>query len=129
MTESAMHGERGFRLEVEPQRWLAYCIAGPNVGFPLFLFHGWGESRLMRHPQDNLLYQFGIKLITVDRPGVGLSSPKRGRRVVDWAEDVAFLADHLGCREFAVLGRSAGAAYAAACAYSLPKRVISVSLV
>lgn len=48
---------------------------------------------------------------------------------MDWPEDVRELVDALGIDRFAVLGWSAGGAYAAACAYRLPERVSAVALV
>jgi pimeloyl-ACP methyl ester carboxylesterase len=42
---------------------------------------------------------------------------------LDWPEDVAALADHLGHDRFYVAGWSAGGPYTLACAYKLPERV------
>jgi len=75
------------------------------------------------------LHRLGILLVTIDRPGVGLSDPQPGRRLLDWPANVVAVADQLGLERFAVLGRSAGAAYAVACAYQLPDRVRSATLV
>lgn len=116
-------------IQVDPRRRLAYCTFGPRRGLPVFLFHGWGECRLTVPPDDHVLNRVGIRLVTIDRPGVGGSDPQPGRRLLDWPPDVAAVADHLGISSFAVLGRSAGAAWAAACAYGLPDRVVSTTLV
>lgn len=116
-------------IEVGPRRRLAYCKFGPRRGLPVFLFHGWGECRLTVPPDHHVLNRVGIRLVTIDRPGVGRSDPQPGRRLLDWPPNVAAVADHLGISSFAVLGRSAGAAYAAACAYRLPDRVMSATLV
>lgn len=110
-------------------RRLAYHITGAEDGIPLFSFHGWGGSRLTSHPDYSLTEAAGIKLITLDRPGVGLSDPLHSRAVIRWPEDIAALADYLGIDRFAVLGHSAGAPYALACAYQLPDRVLSVTVV
>jgi pimeloyl-ACP methyl ester carboxylesterase len=116
-------------IEAGPRRRLAYCTFGPRGGMPVFLFHGWGECRLTVPPDRRVLDRVGIRLVTIDRPGVGRSDPQPGRRLLDWPPNVAAVADHLGIPSFAVLGRSAGAAYAAACAYRLPDRVTSATLV
>jgi pimeloyl-ACP methyl ester carboxylesterase len=110
-------------------RRLAYCTFGPSDGLPVFFFHGWGECRLTVPPDHSVLHEVGIRLITTDRPGVGRSDPQPGRRLLDWPADVEAVADHLGIPSFAVVGRSAGAAYAAACAFRLPGRVMSATLV
>lgn len=70
-----------------------------------------------------------IRLIAVDRPGVGGSDPKPGRSVADWASDVEELAERLGVDRFGVSGLSAGGPYALACAARLEGRVESVALI
>jgi pimeloyl-ACP methyl ester carboxylesterase len=42
---------------------------------------------------------------------------------LDWPEDVAQLADHLGLQRFAVEGESGGGPHALALAYALPERI------
>ncbi len=91
-------------------------------------FHGMPGSRFF-HPHDEITQQMGVRLIAVDRPGYGESSFQPGRRILDWAEDVAELADGLGVEKFAVAGHSGGGPYALACAFSLADRVtIAASL-
>ena len=70
-----------------------------------------------------------MRLIAVDRPGIGGSDPKPGRVVANWAADVEDLADDLGLDRFAVSGWSAGGAYALACADALQPRVGAVGLI
>ena len=71
----------------------------------------------------------GIRLISVDRPGFGLSDMCPGRRIIDWPFDIAVLADHLGVERFHVLGVSGGGPYALACAVALPDRVAGAAIV
>ena len=80
-------------------------------------------------PDDGEALRQGIRLIAVDRPGIGISDPRPGRRLLDWPADVAQLADHLGIARFAVVGWSGGGPYAAACGYLLPHRVTRVGMV
>lgn len=96
---------------------------------PVFFFHGAGDSRLQRHEDDDLARALGVRLITTDRPGVGLSDFRRFRRVVDWPDDAAELADALGLPTFTVLGYSMGGPHALACAYKLPYRVRACGVV
>jgi pimeloyl-ACP methyl ester carboxylesterase len=65
----------------------------------------------------------------VDRPGLGGSDPQPRRRLLDWPDDVLFLAGQLGIDRFAVLGWSGGGPYALACAHAAPERVSAVGLV
>lgn len=70
----------------------------------------------------------GVRVVTPDRPGIGRSDPKPGRRLLDWPADVAALADHLGLDRFAVLGHSAGGPYALASAHLLGSRITTVGV-
>jgi CDP-diacylglycerol--glycerol-3-phosphate 3-phosphatidyltransferase len=108
---------------------VAYCVAGPADGTPIVLFHGWGECRLTRPTDRSVLDELRIRLVTIDRPGLGGSDPQPGRVLLDWPRVVAAVADDLGLDRFAVIGRSAGAAYAAVAAAGLPDRVAGVTLV
>jgi pimeloyl-ACP methyl ester carboxylesterase len=69
-----------------------------------------------------------MRLVTVDRPGFGRSDPKRGRTLLDWADDTACLADALQLNDFAVVGLSAGAPYALACAVAVAGRLTRVAI-
>jgi pimeloyl-ACP methyl ester carboxylesterase len=42
----------------------------------------------------------------VERPGFGLSDFQKGRKLLDWPEDVTAFADALGIERFAVAGNS-----------------------
>jgi pimeloyl-ACP methyl ester carboxylesterase len=65
----------------------------------------------------------------VDRPGFGGSDLVPGRSLSDFAADVRELADALGLERFSILGVSAGAPYALACAAAMPERVAAVASV
>ncbi len=114
-------------------RLLAYDEHGDPTGPPVLLFHGSPGSRLDFLPSAVMPTagdgSVGGRFIAVDRPGVGASDHLPGRRLTDWADDVAVLADHLGIDRFAVLGYSGGGAYALQVAHGLPDRVAAVSLV
>jgi pimeloyl-ACP methyl ester carboxylesterase len=77
---------------------------------------------------DTATAQGNVRLIAVDRPGMGLSDFQPKRRIVDWPRDVSELADQLGIDRFAVVGPSGGGPYAAVCARVLPDRVTSAVL-
>src|SRR5215472_923249 len=109
-------------------RALGLVECGDPGGWPVFFFHGFAGSRLQRHPDDSLAQAAGIRLIAVDRPGIGRSDRLPGRRIVDWAADVAAAANALGAKEFSVFGWSAGSPHALACAHVMPERVKAVAL-
>jgi pimeloyl-ACP methyl ester carboxylesterase len=110
-------------------RRLGYAEYGDPAGRPVLFFHGFGTTRVICPPDIGLARSLGLRLIAVDRPGVGLSEPMPRRSLLDWPLDVVQLADQLGIGRFAVVGWSGGGPYAAACGYLLPERVTSVGLV
>src|SRR5438270_11246965 len=77
-------------------RSLAFSEFGDPNGVPLLFFHGAGSTCLTRHPDDSIVEDLGVRLITVNRPGIGLSDASPGRRLLDWPADVSQLADALG---------------------------------
>ena len=109
-------------------RTLAYAEWGDPDGQAVIELHGNPGCRVLVWDQAAAARAV-VRLITVDRPGIGLSSPKPGRTVADWSDDVAELADAVGIERFAVLGYSVGGAYASACAERLGERVESMALV
>jgi pimeloyl-ACP methyl ester carboxylesterase len=125
----AMNARAQSVVHLEDGRRLAYAAYGTEEGIPVIALHGLPGSRLQRYPDDAITTAANVRLIVPDRPGYGFSDPLPGRRVVDWAADVAALADTLGIRRFRVLGLSGGGPYALACAASLRDRVVRVALV
>lgn len=111
-------------LRLPDGRDLGYAVHGDPAAPPVVYCHGWPASRL----EAALVGDLPVRLVAIDRPGYGASSPQPGRRLLDWPADVAALADHLGIGRFHVAGISGGAPYALVCATALP-RVAGVALV
>lgn len=109
-------------------RELGFTDHGPADGTPVFFFHGFGTTRVIC-PPDEPARALGLRLIAVDRPGIGLSQPLPGRRLLDFPADMTALADELGLGPFSIVGWSGGGPYAMACAVALPDRVRSLALV
>lgn len=116
-------------LQLSNGRWLYFSDTGDPRGHPVIFMHGIAGSRYLRHPDDDILLQEGIRLIIPERPGSGDSDPCPNRRVADWPRDIVELADHLHLKQFSVLGYSAGTGYALAVAAAMPERVPTVHLV
>ena len=114
-------------LRLAGGRTLGYAEWGDTSGYPLLHFHGSSSSRLERPMQPEVLA--GVRLVTVDRPGHGLSGFQPNRTLLDWPEDIAALANHLGIDRFAVSGWSFGGPYALVCAYRIPERLTAVGLI
>lgn len=111
-------------------RTLAFIERGSATGTPVIYCHGVPSARVEAHliVDDSVALALGLRIIVPDRPGMGRSSYQPGRRIVDWPQDVAELADALGLDTFAVLGSSGGAPFAAACAARMPNRVRALGL-
>jgi len=110
-------------------RNLGYALYGDTKGKPIFYFHGWPTSRFHAADLNTLAKKLHIQLISIDRPGIGLSDFKKGRTLLSWPDDVAELADKLHIKKFRIMGVSGGGPYAAACAYKIPQRLINTAIV
>lgn len=115
-------------IRLRDGRALAYAEWGPADGRPVLHFHGVPDGRFS-WGGGSACKDRGVRLIAVDRPGIGGSDPKPGRSVADWPADAEELAEQLGLDRFAVSGWSAGGAYALACAHELQPRIDAVALV
>lgn len=115
-------------IQVPGGRQVAYEVGGDPDGVPVFLQHGTGDSRLCHHPDDTLTASLGVRLITADRPGVGGSTPRKNRSLLDWVPDATAVADALHLDTFVVAGHSGGAPHALAIAKVLGDRVTKIGL-
>ncbi len=116
-------------VELADGRTIGYAEYGPRDGRPVLFFHGFGTTRIICPPDEGPANELGLRLIAVDRPGIGLSTPQPGRRMLDWPRDVAELADRLGIGSLSVIGWSGGGPYALACGFAMPDRISAVGLV
>lgn len=109
-------------------RSLAYLEVG-DAGGPLVIHnHGGPSSRLEARLLAGSASKNRLRLICVDRPGMGRSSPQQGRSFAGWADDLTTIADALGYRAFGVTGWSEGGPWAlAAAAHIDPTRLQHVS--
>jgi len=110
-------------------RKLSYSEYGSQRGLPVLGFHGTPGSRFMFRLVHEPARRLGMRIIAPERPGFGLSTYQHNRTLIDWASDIAELANHLGLKHFGVAGISGGGPYAAACAALLPCRVTAAALI
>jgi pimeloyl-ACP methyl ester carboxylesterase len=110
-------------------RRLGYAEYGDPHGTLLLWFHGSPGARRQVPPTARAAAdRLGLRLVCVERPGVGVSSDHAYGRLRDAAADIATVADHLGHGRFLVLGLSGGGPYALACAHEMPERVVAVGI-
>ncbi len=112
-------------------RTLGYDEYGALNGKPLFYFHGSPSSRIecMLYMDEELLRWLNVRLIAVDRPGMGMSDYQPNRRMLDWAQDVTALADYLKIEKFGILAYSLGGPYGLVCAFAIRQRLTKVGIV
>ena len=124
-----MPADRDGILRLRDGRGLAYAEYGTPAGKPVFYFHGFPGSRLGAQIADDAAGRLGLRVIALDRPGLGRSEFKAGRTIVDWVADVADATDGLKIDRFAVMGHSGGGPYVAACALKIPQRLTAAAIV
>ena len=117
------------QISLQDTRFLGYSEIGPSGGRPVFYAHGFPGSRLDAIIAEDTAVERDIRIIGIDRPGYGLSGYQPCRTLVDWPDDLTALANTLGIERFSVVGVSGGGPYAAACAWKIPERLISVGII
>lgn len=124
-----VHPGKYFRLP--GGRRLHYAEYGVPHGTLAFYFHGTPGSHLEVGLIDEELETSEVRLVSVNRPGMGRSTYDPCRQILDWPRDIAALADTIagpGAR-FAVIAISGGAPYGLAVARAMPERVAHLALV
>ncbi len=110
-------------MKLSDGRRLGYAEYGDLNGRPVFYIHGNLGSRLeAAFVEEEKLRDLGIRLICIDRPGMGLSDYQSDRQILDLPNDILELTNHIGLakRQFTIIGGSGGGPYALACAYKIP---------
>jgi pimeloyl-ACP methyl ester carboxylesterase len=112
-------------VAVGADRQIGFAEFGDPQGRAVFWLHGTPGAR-RQIPVEARVYaeKKHIRLIGVDRPGIGSSTPFQYRNVLAFADDLRTIADVLGIDEMAVIGLSGGGPYALACAAAMPDRVV-----
>jgi pimeloyl-ACP methyl ester carboxylesterase len=105
-------------------RWVADSGIGDAAA--VLWCHGGPGSRLEPAYLRRVASEAGLRIIGIDRPGYGLSTPQPGRTIAAWVPEALAVADHLGLGPFAAVGISTGGAYALALAALAPERVLGV---
>jgi pimeloyl-ACP methyl ester carboxylesterase len=119
----------GCVIRFDDGRRLGFVEYGEQSGPALLYFHGHPGSRLEARLLADAARRAHLRLIGLDRPGLGLSDDQPRRRLSDWSDDVAEVIDRIGLQRVAIIGYSAGAPYALDCAYRLPGRVTACVVV
>ena len=73
-------------LTLPDGRALGYCEYGDPSGIPVIFCHGYPASRLQAALTQSVARKIGLRIVSADRPGFGLSDPLPGRNLFDARE-------------------------------------------
>lgn len=110
-------------------RRLGFASFGTANGRAIFWLHGTPGAR-RQIPVEARAYaeQHDLRIVGVDRPGIGWSTAHVYDDLIDWTDDLRVLADTLGVGDFHTIGLSGGGPYALAAAAAMPGRVLGVGV-
>lgn len=94
-----------FTFTLPDGRQLGYAEFGSRTGKPIILLHGLACSRLDGAYFHDIACQLDVRIIGVDRPGMGESSPHPNRTLLGFARDVDDLTNHLQLSAYCVMVR------------------------
>ncbi|MGX7730934.1 alpha/beta fold hydrolase [Rhodococcus sp. 2H158] len=110
-------------------RRIGFAEFGSAQGRAVFWLHGTpGARRQIPIEARSYAEREHVRLIGVDRPGIGSSSPHRYENVLAFADDLRIVADTLGVDRMAVVGLSGGGPYTLAAAHAMPERVVAAAV-
>jgi pimeloyl-ACP methyl ester carboxylesterase len=117
-------------IAVGADRQIGFAEFGDPQGRAVFWLHGTPGAR-RQIPMEARVYaeKRQIRLIGIDRPGIGSSTPYQYDTVFAFAEDLRTIADTLGIDKMEVIGLSGGGPYTLACAAAMPDRVVAAGVI
>lgn len=117
-------------LRLADGRNMAYKEYGDLNGESVFHCHSVVGSRLeLPFDTQKICVKKSVRLIVMDRPSYGASSPDPKASFVQWPNDLVQLADHLNIEKFLLTGYALGGVYALACAHEIPERLKRVAII
>lgn len=114
---------------LKDKRKLGFAEYGKSDGFPIIYCHGSQSSRLEMHYDISFAFKNNLRIITIDRPGHGISDFNPNGTILAFAKDVKQLIDFLEIDIFSVIGMSAGAPFVLGIAYLFPRNVYKISII
>ncbi|MCB0914578.1 MAG: alpha/beta hydrolase [Actinobacteria bacterium] len=102
---------------------------GPPDGFPILWFHGTpGARRQVPAAAAEYAHDRGVRIIGVERPGVGKSTRHHYGRIIDFAADAEQVMDLLGIERAGLIGLSGGGPYVLAVCSAIPERIVAAAV-
>jgi pimeloyl-ACP methyl ester carboxylesterase len=116
-------------VAVGEDRQIGFAEFGDPQGRAVFWLHGTPGARRQIPTEARVFAEReNIRLIGIDRPGIGSSTPHQYETVLEFADDMRTVADVLGIDQMAIVGLSGGGPYALACAAAMPDRVVAAGV-
>jgi pimeloyl-ACP methyl ester carboxylesterase len=116
-------------VAVRDGRRLSFAEFGRSRGAAVVWMHGTPGARRQIPVEARLFAETNdLRIIGIDRPGIGSSTPHLYRDILDWTGDLAELCDVLDIDTLRVIGLSGGGPYALAAGAAMPDRVHGVGV-
>ena len=118
------------QVKLSDGRAVGYAEYGDLTGKPVIHLHGAPSSRFEANNPDlvGIAERLHIRLIVPDRPGIGLSDWK-SYTIASYPDLLVQFADKLGLDRFPLMGWSSGGKFVAACAWKVPQRLTTATIV
>lgn len=116
-------------IAVRDGRRLGFAEFGSPHGPAIIWMHGTPGAR-RQIPVEARAYaeREHLRIIGIDRPGIGSSTPHVYADVLDWTEDLRLVTEVLGIDTMHLIGLSGGGAYALAAGAAMPDRVLGIAV-
>jgi pimeloyl-ACP methyl ester carboxylesterase len=116
-------------VAVRGDRRLSFAEYGVPRGPAIVWMHGTPGARRQIPFEARLLAEAkGLRIIGIDRPGIGSSTSHLYDNILDWTGDLEILLDTLGVDTLRLIGLSGGGPYVLAAGAALPDRVHGVGV-
>lgn len=120
---------REFSLILNDGRSIGIGEFGQHAGTPIFWFHGTpGARRQVPLLAREYAKANNVRILCVERPGIGLSTPHLYENIAQWGKDMEEISDKLGIDKFGLVGLSGGGPYVLATAHAMPDRVLAAAV-
>ena len=116
-------------VTIHDGRRMGYAEFGEPRGRAVVWLHGTPGARRQIPEQARVFaHKHNVRLVGLDRPGIGLSTPYVYPQIRAFASDLASVADALGIDDLGVVGLSGGGPFALAAGAVLGDRVRAVAV-
>jgi pimeloyl-ACP methyl ester carboxylesterase len=116
-------------IAVRDGRRLSFAEYGPRSGPAIVWMHGTpGARRQIPLEAREYADRQGVRIIGLDRPGIGSSTAYLYPSILDWTRDLELVLETLAVDTVRIIGLSGGGPYALAAGAALPDRVHGVGI-